>query len=36
MSKTEGKKQHQVSKPPQMKYNVIDDMSKLNITLPFT
>jgi hypothetical protein len=32
---TGAKKQHQISKPPQMKYNVVDDLSKLRITLPF-
>jgi hypothetical protein len=30
------KKQHQISSPPQMKYNVVDDLSKLRITLSFT
>jgi hypothetical protein len=34
--RTRRKKQHLVSNPPQMKYNVVEDLSKLRITLPFT
>jgi hypothetical protein len=30
------KKQHMMSNPTQMKYNVVEDLSKLRITLPFT
>jgi hypothetical protein len=30
------KKQHLMSNPTQMKYNVVEDLSKLRITLPFT
>jgi hypothetical protein len=29
------KKQHLMLKSPQMKYNVVEDLSKLRITLPF-
>jgi hypothetical protein len=36
ISNTGDKKKHQVSKRPQIKYNVVDDLSKLIITLPFT
>ena len=36
MNNTEGKKKIHISSPPQMKYNVVDDSSKLRITLPFT
>jgi hypothetical protein len=30
------KKQHMMSNPTQMKYNVVEDLIKLRITLPFT
>jgi hypothetical protein len=33
---TGSKKQHLMSNPTQMKYNVVEDLSKLRITLPFT
>jgi hypothetical protein len=33
---TGSKKKHLVSNPPQMKYNVVEDLRKMRITLPFT
>jgi hypothetical protein len=36
INNTGTKKKHLVSNPPQMKYNVVEDLSKLRITLPFT
>jgi hypothetical protein len=36
INNTGAKKQHQISIPPQMKYNVVEDLSKFMITLPFT
>jgi hypothetical protein len=36
ISNTGTKKQHLISNPPQIKYNIVEDLSKLRITLPFT